>query len=274
MGPAWTFERSGERPEPAGVPLSRFCSRLPYEAYVHQVETVEAFREGYNVLLVAGTGAGKTEAALAAAWEECFILFVYPTKSLAKDQRKRFKGYGIKVVIADRDHPEWRKKIDHAEVILTNPHMLWVHARRGLPLWRFVVSSVGAIVWDEVHFYDPRQVNKLLGLAKALRHVPQIFMSATVGKPERLAREIERATRRRTVLVRGWGTSAPRVYKAFDRTAEEGLLAMLADFTSDPRVRTIVYARGRSQAERLARNLRVGIDVGQVGRIVHLGLSE
>ncbi len=244
MGPAWTFERSGERPEPAGVSLSRFCSRLPYEAYVHQVETVEAFREGCNVLLVAGTGAGKMEAALAAAWEERSILFVYPTKPLARDKRERFEGYGIEVVIADRDPSEWRKKIDHAEVILTNPHMLWVHARRGLSLWRFVVSSVGAIVWDEVHFYDPRQVNKLLGLAKALRHVPQIFMSATVWKPERLAREIERATR------------APRVYKASDRTAEEGLLAMLADFTSDPRVRTIVYARGRSQAERLARNLR------------------
>jgi len=311
--PAWTLERPGERPEPTGEPLSRFCPRLPdHEAYVHQVETVEAFREGCNVLLVAGTGAGKTEAALAAAWEERPILFVYPTKPLTRDQEGRFRKYGIKVVIADGDHDEWWVEIGEAEVVLTNPHMLWVHARRCLSLWRFVTSSVGAIVWDEVHFYDPRRANKLLGLAKALRHVPQIFMSATVGKPERLAREIERATGRRTVLVRGKGISAPRVYKAFDRTVEEDLLAMLADFASDPRVRTIVYARGRSQAERLARSLReeglpaayhhgalpaeereeveegfrrgdlrlivtvktleVGIDVGDVGRIVHLGL--
>ncbi len=71
LDPEWELEIEGSEPEGAGVELSSLCSRLPdHEAYVHQVETVEAFREGCNVLLVAGTGAGKTEAALAAAWEE------------------------------------------------------------------------------------------------------------------------------------------------------------------------------------------------------------
>ncbi len=313
MRVAWRLRRPGEKPRPAGVPLSRFCPRLPdHEAYVHQVETVKAFRKGRNVLLIAGTGAGKTEAALAAAWEERPILFVYPTKPLTRDQEGRFRKYGIEAVIADGDHRGWRKTIDRAEIVLTNPQMLWYHARNDGEFWDYVASEVGAIVWDEVHHYDPRRANKLLGLAKALRHVPQIFMSATVGKPGRFAREIRDVTRRPVKVVKGRGSMGPRTYLAYDGYSEVDLLRLLEGFAEDEDVKTIVYARSRAEAERIGRALRdeglpaayhhgaldkeereeveegfrrgdlrlivtvktleVGIDVGEVGRIVHVGL--
>ncbi len=313
MRELWTLEHPGEEPEPAGESLRSLCPKLPdWEAYTHQVETAEEFHDGKNVLLTAGTGGGKTEAALGAVWGFLPAVFVYPTKALARDQFERLRGYGFDVVIADGDHPEWRHEIENAEIVLTNPQMLWTHAKRNGEFWKYTTTNTQAIVWDEVHFYGPRLSNKLLGLARALRDHRHLFMSATVGRPERFAREVEKVLGSPVVYVRGKGRFAPRVYRALRPRGESDVLEMLERFALDDDMKTIVYARGRSHAERLVRSLKkrglpvayhhgtlpreerervevgfrdgglrmvvtvktleVGIDVGEVGRIVHLGL--
>ncbi|WP_457619975.1 helicase-related protein [Methanopyrus sp.] len=316
MKTLWTLDHPGERPRPARERLGSLCPKLPdVRAYEHQVETAEAFRSGDNVLLVAGTGAGKTEAALAAVWEDALpAVFVYPTKALARDQLERLERYGFDVMVADGDHPGWRQALESRdpEIVLTNPHMLWYHARRDGPFWEFVRRRARALVWDEVHHYDPRRANLLLGLIRALRDKRHLLMSGTVGKPGRLAAEVRRVTRRRVEIVRGRGRFAPRTYWAYLPRSGSETVRWLARFAVDPSVRTIVYANSRATAERLARALRseglpvavhhgalpkderrsverafkrgdlrlvvtvrtleVGIDVGSVGRVVHLGL--
>ena len=314
----WSFEHPGERPERSGERLRSLCPRLPgVEAYEHQVRVVEEFRAGRNVLLVAGMGAGKTEAALAAVWEEGLpAVFVYPTKALARDQLERLEGYGFDVVVADGDHPGWRRALGSRdpEIVLTNPQMLWYHARERGPFWEFVRRRAESVVWDEVHYYDPRRANLLLGLIRALREKRHLLMSGTVGRPGRVAAEVRRVTRRPVRVVRGRGRLAPRTYWACEPEGERDLVRWLAGFARDGSRRTIVYARSRAVAEWLARGLRseglsvavhhgalsrgerwrverafkrgdlrlivtvrtleVGIDVGSVGRVVHLGLPE
>ena len=58
--------------------------------YQHQYETIESLLGGYNVVLTAGTGSGKTEAwAIFALCGNFRSLVVYPNKALAHDQFKR-----------------------------------------------------------------------------------------------------------------------------------------------------------------------------------------
>ncbi len=297
--------------------LSSLCPRLPgVEAYKHQVDVVRAVEDGDDVLLVAGPGAGKTEAALAAAWEAGLpAVFVYPTKALTRDQEERMRGYGFDVVVADGDHPGWRERLRSGdpEVVLTNPHALWYHARRDGLLWEFVVRRATMIVWDEIQYYDPRRANLVLGLIRALRDKRHLLMSGTIGSPEVVAAEVWKVTGRSIRVVHGRGRLAPRTFFACRLGDWKALVSRLAAFATDVR-KTIVYARSRAMAEWIARalegdglpvavhhgamsrgerrwverafkegdlrlvvtvrTLEAGIDVGSVGRVVHLGLPE
>jgi len=68
------------------------------ELYQHQVKTIRRIIRGKSVILVAGTGSGKTEAVFLAVLEllicgklsHCLIF--YPTKDLARDQETRIKA--------------------------------------------------------------------------------------------------------------------------------------------------------------------------------------
>ncbi|MEO2241119.1 MAG: helicase-related protein, partial [Euryarchaeota archaeon] len=237
-------------------------------------------------------------------------------KALARDQLERLGEYGFDVVVADGDHPGWRRRLESGdpEIVLTNPQMLWYHARERGPFWGFVTRRAGAIVWDEIHYYDPRRANLLLGLIRALRDKQHLLMSGTVGRPGRVAAEVRRVTRRAVKIVRGRGRMAPRTYWACEPEGERDLVRWLSGFARDGSRRTIVYARSRAMAEWLVRGLRseglpvavhhgalsrderwrverafrrgdlrmivtvrtleVGIDVGSVGRVVHLGLPD
>ncbi|WP_456466283.1 helicase-related protein [Methanopyrus sp.] len=256
-GERWRLSWEGERPERADVELSEFSPRLPdAPAYTHQVETVERLREA-NVLLTAGMGAGKTEAALAAV-EHLGLkpaVFVYPTKALARDQAERMIEYGFHVVIADGDHPGWRSRIDDAELVLTNPQMIWVHAQEGLDFWRFLKDRAACVVWDEVHFYDPRQANLLLGIVRALRDRRHLFMSGTVGHPDRFCREVERATGVPCAHVRGRGKMAPRTFRALDSGSLKDLIREVAE-CAERGEKTLVFLRSRAQVEHTYQVLR------------------
>ncbi|WP_457614779.1 helicase-related protein [Methanopyrus sp.] len=250
MGALWELEWEGEEPEGAGVPLSRFSKRLPdVEAYKHQVETAEAFEDGH-VLLTAGMGAGKTEAALAAIEHERAFpaVFVYPTKALARDQAERMIRYGYDVVIADGDHPGWPAKIWEAEIVVTNPQMVWIHARRGLKFWGFLTEAARCFVWDEVHFYGPRQVNLLLGIVRALQDRRHLFMSGTVGHPHSFCSEVRRATGETCTHVRGKGRMAPRRFVVRDTAKMSVLLEELSRYAQED-AKTLVFLRSRAQAE-------------------------
>ena len=137
--------------------------------YKFQEDAVREIMVGNNVIITAPTASGKTEAFVIPILQKILdkeqnntvqALFVYPTKSLSKDQFPKIKKIAdeldIRVEIFDGDTKEIdRKKIleNPPQVIITNFDVLHYH------MWhrsRFatLLNSVKFLVVDEAHVYS------------------------------------------------------------------------------------------------------------------------
>ena len=137
--------------------------------YKFQEDAIREIMVGNNVIITAPTASGKTEAFVIPILQKILdkeqnntiqALFVYPTKSLSKDQFPKIKKIAdeldIRVEIFDGDTKEVdRKKIleNPPQVIITNFDVLHYH------MWhrsRFaaLLNSVKFLVVDEAHVYS------------------------------------------------------------------------------------------------------------------------
>jgi DEAD/DEAH box helicase domain-containing protein len=185
---------------------SRGLTRL----YKFQYEALNLIRSGKNLMIVSGTGTGKTEAFLIPIMEKIVneykfeerpsVLLIYPTKALARDQLLRVKmlaegGLGIRVSVLDGDTPRnERIKIyaDPPHILITNPDMLHVGMAFSDPFKR-LISKANIVVLDEVHVYKGvfgSHVRWILYRLKTLVRKPLMFIGsgATIGNPEELGR--------------------------------------------------------------------------------------
>ncbi|MCC6053665.1 MAG: DEAD/DEAH box helicase, partial [Desulfurococcaceae archaeon] len=132
----------------------------------------DAYREilnGENVVIVAGTGTGKTEAFFIPLAKSVLTIsekryphaiVTYPTKALARDQVKRFSEYlvykTLSVGIYDGDTSQHqRRKIARTppSIIVSNPDMIHI----GLvysPNIRKFIENARFLVFDELHVYE------------------------------------------------------------------------------------------------------------------------
>ena len=137
--------------------------------YKFQEDAIREIMVGNNVIITAPTASGKTEAFVIPVLQKILdkeqnntiqALFVYPTKSLSKDQFPKIKKIAdeldIRVEMFDGDTKEIdRKKIleNPPQVIITNFDVLHYH------MWhrsRFatLLNSVKFLVVDEAHVYS------------------------------------------------------------------------------------------------------------------------
>lgn len=132
--------------------------------YKFQEKALEEIESGKNVLIISGTGTGKTEAFLipildlALKGEKSVI--VYPTKALARDQLSRIlrltRNLPISVGIIDGDTPKIERDRLYAnppDILLTNPDMIHVGLSLS-PNFRRLIRSVKHFVFDEIHVYE------------------------------------------------------------------------------------------------------------------------
>ncbi len=141
-----------------------------------QAEAIGEILDGRNVVLVAPTGSGKTEAFAIPALiktreradkigsmntdkQKTFALLIYPTKALAHDQKPRIEklaeGLGLIVGVFDGDtKKEERERLyDHPpDILITNFDIIHIHL---LLNTRFsgLFKTAKMIVVDEVHNY-------------------------------------------------------------------------------------------------------------------------
>ena len=181
--------------------------------YTHQVQAIDAVRDGRHVMLISGTASGKTMAynlpVLTAILADPLTraLYLYPTKALAQDQMRALRLLtrhpGLRDVTMghyDGDTPQSvRTRIrKQAQIVLSNPDMLHMGILPNHGNWAAFWRHLRYVVIDEAHVYRgifgshvACVLRRLLRVCAAHGHEPQfILCSATIGNPAQLGRQL------------------------------------------------------------------------------------
>jgi CRISPR-associated endonuclease/helicase Cas3 len=151
---------------------------------------------GKNTLISAGTGSGKTEAALLPALETGKrTLILYPTKALLQDQHERVTKLAIGKSIAIDTGDQDDRHFYHADVIVTSlDKFLYRFFGYGKKRWSYLYpyrigftdDRSSLLVLDEAHAYEDVAFSHLWFLLKKLtyeRRIQTVVLSATLPLP-------------------------------------------------------------------------------------------
>jgi ATP-dependent Lhr-like helicase len=193
-------------------PLKREILSLEWtKATPIQEMAIPAILEGSNVLLIAPTGTGKTEAAILPVFERFLreritrsnhgisILYVTPLRALNRDIFRRLIDVGkhldLVVQIRHGDTSQWTRRkqaLNPPDMLITTPETL----QAILPGKR-MQKNLGAVRWvivDEIHELatDKRGVQLSVALERlgkiTGRQLQRIGLSATVGNSDLISR--------------------------------------------------------------------------------------
>jgi ATP-dependent Lhr-like helicase len=172
-----------------------------------QAEAIPFIVQGENVLIIAPTGSGKTEAALLPLIDKMVqdknrqgisLLYITPLRALNRDLLKRLQvwavklGFTVEVRHGDTPQADRRRMAGRPpDLLITTPETLQavLPGRR----MRQHLRHVKAVVVDEVHELagDRRGVQLTVGLERLREILPEGFqrvgLSATVGNPEEIS---------------------------------------------------------------------------------------
>jgi ATP-dependent helicase Lhr and Lhr-like helicase len=237
-----------------------------------QEQTYRAVRAGRDVLVLAPTAGGKTEAALIPVTDTILkegfrgiaCLYISPLKALINDQEGRFQAFsvptGLEVQKWHGDVPRGDRAWKHGEP----PHFLMItpESLEVLLLERDLTADLKHlrfIVVDEVHaFVESERGVHLRCLIDRLdkiagRSIQRIGLSATVGNPEEVLAWLSQHDRQQEVVR----VPAPPRAKRFSFTVEpdEGRrMNALVRIVSGKKA--IVFVNSRSDAEKVMKSLR------------------
>lgn len=193
--------------------------------YSHQMETLSSLEKGMNVVLISGTGSGKTEAWFFYAARGKRALVLYPTLALANDQIRRLEEYSKALAINPHIIDARRRELlaskygtkglkgvlSLADLVITNPAFLMSDLKRAASRGSYLLSFIkrlDLIVLDELDFYGSREVALLISMIKIISLLsegnPQIVvLTAALGNPDELADYLKTINGRETSVIRG-----------------------------------------------------------------------
>jgi ATP-dependent Lhr-like helicase len=235
----------------------------------------DAILAGKNVLVLAPTAGGKTEAAifpiLAGLLERpapgVGALYIAPIKALLNNQEERL---GLYTGMVGLDRFVWhgdagqsaRRRFcqDPAELLMTTPESLEVMLLSSrVPVAR-LFADLRAIIVDEVHALagSDRGAHLMSVLARVCRltaNDPQrIGLSATVGNPEAILAWLAAASPRPTAVV---DPPAPPAERALSVVLRESMDELVATAARTVRKRkSLLFCQSRALTEAVAERLR------------------
>jgi len=198
------------------TPVRKALAELGFsEPTLPQVKAIPLILKGENVLLIAPTGSGKTEAVLLPIFSNFIcqpekrgisILYVTPLRALNRDMVKRLSfwakhlGFSVEVRHGDTETKIRRRQaVRPPNMLVTTPETLQAilpgtRMRQHLRYVRYVII-------DEVHELaeDKRGVQLTIALERLLeiteKEFQRVGLSATVGNPRKVAKFIAGANR-------------------------------------------------------------------------------
>ncbi|BBO73675.1 hypothetical protein DSCW_10920 [Desulfosarcina widdelii] len=259
-------------PEPIQAVLANLgIDRL----YRHQVQSMDAIRQGKHVVAATATASGKTLTYCLPVIESVFqdpearALFIYPLKALAQDQRKTIGQIAshltpieLRSEIYDGDTSAYRRKKirdNPPHILLTNPEMIHLSICPHHDRWADLLARLRFVVVDEVHTYRgilgshmAQVFRRLMRLCRHYGAAPTfVFTSATVANPEELAFQLTGLTVETVEeSTAGTGKRHLLVIDPVDGPLTATLMLLKAALSRN--LRTIVYTQSRKLTELLA----------------------
>ena len=238
---------------------------------------IDAALEGANLLVLAPTAGGKTEAAffpliseaLAGSWGGPAVLYVSPIKALLNNQQERLERYyglvGLRASVWHGDVPASAKKRileDPPDCLLTTPESLEVMLVSASIRHDRLFAAVRAVVVDEVHAFarDDRGWHLLALLQRigrlAGRDLQRIGLSATVGNEDDLLAWLSAGSDRPRRIIRPPAVPEPPPEVQIDYVGhlDNAATVIAALHRGEKR---LVFCDSRARVEQLAAELRV-----------------
>ena len=242
-----------------------------------QTEAIAPIHGGEDVLLLAPTAGGKTEAAFlpllsraaTESWTGLSVLYVCPLKALLNNLEPRLARYagflGRRVGVWHGDVGDSARKrmlADMPDVILTTPESIEAILISTRVDHRSLFASLRSVVVDELHAFadDDRGWHLIAILARlekiAGRQLQRVGLSATVGNPGDL---LEWFTQGRGGIIVGSSGGSPTGDVMSDHVGSvENAVTVLSRIHRGER--RLIFADSRSRVEELASGLRrVGV---------------
>ncbi len=255
---------------------------------------------GHNVLIIAPTGSGKTEAAILPilsmmlnnnVGRGIFTLYITPLRALNRDLLERIRwwgervGYKVDVRHGDTDRVDrQRQSKSPPHILITTPEML-----QAIMTGKNLLQHLRELRWvvvDEVHELaeDKRGVQLSLALERLRYHVGRDFqivgLSATVGSPVEVAKFLVGKDRPFKVIYTNFSRNIELSVVRPTPTEEDRKLAESSGFFPDVVARlrliknlieqnksTLVFVNTRSMAELLG--FRLSSLYGDIPTAVH-----
>lgn len=246
-----------------------------------QSASIEAYLGGANLVVLAPTAGGKTEAAffpvlsqmLSETWTGLSVLYVSPIRALLNNQEERLQRYfqlvGRKAACWHGDTTQGDKRRMLAEppdCLLTTPESLEVLLVSTKIDHRQFFQNVRTVVIDELHAFagDDRGWHLLSVLARiqrfADRDIQRVGLSATVGNPNEMLDWLSSSSARGKEVIRPEPTTRSRPEVQLDYVGFLPNAAKIIRLLHQGQKR-LVFCDSRSRVEQLSLLLRQdGVD--------------
>jgi len=254
--------------------------------YKFQDDAILEIMRGNNVVITAPTASGKTEAFVVPVLQKILdedskgkilALFVYPTKSLSKDQLPKIKEIadrlGIEVAVFDGDvKTSDRQKIfeNPPQIIITNFDVIHYH------LWHrskfaTLLNTIKFLVVDEAHVYSGIFGSNVHYIIKRLKRISQkmqiIASSATLDNALPFCEQLFGVQMK---LVSGSGKKGKTDFSMLfpSLRTQRALMVEIVKKLTSKKHKTLVFSNSHLNSELLAmqaRKQKVDIKVHRAG---------